>query len=351
VAESAVVATFCTRARAVRPRREHSGPREIALRGAKSRFTCERHGVIDIDTVRAREDRMLGARVVEETPLAGVTSGSALLRIGATLIAVHDDAFRVSRIALPTLAVTPFVLAGDGAPLAKIRKPDFECALLGAAGEIHVLGSGSTPNRCTLARIDPHTSRVSFAERPGLYRCVTDALALATRPNIEGALADGERLRLFHRGVAAQRSAIVDLPLAVLDGAAAVSLAAQWFELGDLDGVRLGFTDAAATARRTLFVAAAEDTEDAVADGAVTGSVIGVIEVSAVSGAIGAIGASSSTLARWTRLVGADGTPWRYKVEGIAIDEDLRGGWILTDADDPAISTVLGRIELAGFEV
>jgi hypothetical protein len=296
-----------------------------------------------IDAVPAREDRLLSARVVAATPLPGVTAGSALLRMAGTLFAVHDDAFRVSRIALPTLGVTPFVLAGDGAALPKSRKPDFECALFGADGEIHVLGSGSTANRCTLARIDLRESCVSFADRPEVYRRVTDALALATRPNIEGAIADGERLRLFHRGVGAQRSAIVDLPLAVLDGAAPEPLGAQWFELGDLDGVRLGFTDAAVAADRTLFAAAAEDTADAVADGAVTGSVIGVINL------IGAHGRANPAEPRWTRVLGADGSPWRCKVEGIAIDEDLRGGWILTDADDPAIPTVLGRIELGGF--
>jgi hypothetical protein len=296
-----------------------------------------------IDAVPAREDRLLGARVVAATPLPGVTAGSALLRMAGTLFAVHDDAFRVSRIALPALEVTPFVLAGDGAPLPKSRKPDFECALFGAAGEIHVLGSGSTVNRCALARIDLRASSVAFADRPEIYRCVADALALETRPNVEGAVADGERLRVFHRGVGAQASAIVDLPLAVLDGAAPAPLGAQRFELGELDGVRLGFTDAAAAADQMLFAAAAEDTVDAVADGAVTGSVIGVL------GQIGARGRAGREQPRWARVLGADGSPWRFKVEGIAIDEDLRGGWILTDADDPAIPTVLARVELRGF--
>jgi hypothetical protein len=300
----------------------------------------------DRDAVRAREDPALAARVVAETRLPGLTSGSALLRGADTLLAVHDDAFRVSRIALPTLAVTPFVLAGDGEPLPKSRKPDFESAVLGPRGELWLLGSGSTPMRCALARVDLVAATVAFVERPDVYGCVADALALAIRPNIEGAVVEGGRLRLFHRGVGAQRSAIVDLPLAVLDGAPPVALGAQWFDLGALDAVRLGFTDAAIAPAgapgempgKLLFVAAAEDTEDAVADGAVTGSVIGVIDH-----------AGARTRARWTRLAAAYGSPWRCKVEGIALDDDLRGAWVLTDADDPARSTVLGRIELGGF--
>lgn len=293
--------------------------------------------------IRATEDPLLAARVVTTTPMPGLTSGSALLHLDGGLLAVHDDAFRVSRITLPALDVTPFVLVGDGAPLAKSRKPDFESAVLVADGTLHLLGSGSRANRCAFVRIDLRARVVSFADRPDVFRCVQEALASAERPNIEGAVADGERLRLFHRGIRNGPSAIVDVPLAVLDGAAPAALGTQTFELGELDRIRLGFTDAAQVSRgRTVYVAAAEDAADAVADGPVSGSVIGLIE------SIG--GNRDRTSARWTRLVDAGGDLWPYKVEGVAIDDDLRGAWILTDPDDPARSTVLGRVELRGFE-
>jgi hypothetical protein len=304
--------------------------------------------------VRARADRTLAARVVTQTSLPGITSGSALLRVGADLIAVHDDAFRLSRIALPTLAVTPLVLAGDGAPLAKKIKPDFESALFGADGVLHLLGSGSAPGRRTFARVDVRNFAVSFAERADVYRCVQDALASPAPPNVEGAVVTGERLRLFHRGVGVAPSAIVDVPLAVLDGGAPSALGVQTFRLGELDGVALGFTDAALTADgRLLFVAAAEDAADAVADGPVSGSVIGLIGLIGEAGPMGSIEPIGSdagrAAARWTRIVGAGGEPWSYKVEGLALDDDLRGAWILTDADDPGAPTVLARLELRGF--
>jgi hypothetical protein len=289
--------------------------------------------------IRASEDRSLTVRVIAETRLRSVTAGSALLRVGGSLLAIGDDAFRISRIALPTFAVTPLVLAGDGAPLAKVSKPDFEAAVLAADGVVHLLGSGSTENRCTFARVDLGAARAAFTQRPDVYRCVQEALALTVRANIEGAVASGARLRLLHRGAAGAPSAIVDVPLAVLDGAASVALGAQAFELGDLDGVGLGFTDAAAVADgRIVFVAAAEDAADAIVDGPVTGSVIGLIEQ-----------AGGRASARWARVAASDGGPWRYKVEGIALDDDVAGGWILTDADDPASATVLARIELRGF--
>jgi uncharacterized protein DUF6929 len=289
--------------------------------------------------VRAIEDAALAARVTAAHSLTAVTAGSALLRVGNRLLAVHDDAFRLSWISLPDLAISPMVLRGDGAALAKPIKPDFESAVRTPDGLIHLLGSGSTAARCTIVRIDLARSTVALVENPEIYRCIQEALELEERPNIEGAIVDGEGLRVFHRGIGATPSASVDLPLAVLYGKPPRALATQSFELGALDGVRLAFTDVAAIAdERTVFAAAAEETADAVLDGPVAGSVIGFIETR-----------RRTSTARWTRLLEADGLPSRHKVEGLVIDEDLRGGWILTDADDPTLPTTLARIELDGF--
>jgi hypothetical protein len=289
--------------------------------------------------IHAVEDRALAACVVAEHRLAGITGGSALLDVDGRLLAVHDDAFRVSWIALPSLSVTPLVLASDGARLAKADKPDFESALRTADGAIHLLGSGSTAKRCTLARIDPRTSAVTLREHPRLYECVRAALQSSEPPNVEGALVDGDRLRLFNRAAARTPNASVDVPLAVLEGGEPRVLALAPFELGALDGVRLGFTDVAALGtRRSAFVAAAEDAPDAIADGRVTGSVVGLLEATA-----------AGPSARWTRLVDADGRPCPYKVEGVTVDRDSRGGWLLTDSDDPGTPAALLRVELRGF--
>jgi hypothetical protein len=37
------------------------------------------------------------------------------------------------------------------------------------------------------------------------------------------------------------------------------------------------------------------------------------------------------------------------KVEGLAVDDDLRGGWLITDPDDPTRSAELCRVELDGI--
>jgi hypothetical protein len=289
--------------------------------------------------IRAVEDHTLGARIVSTRPLAGVTGGSALLAVGGRLLAVHDDAFRVSWIELPSFVVTPLVLAGDGAPLAKADKPDFEAAVSAPDGSIHVLGSGSTARRCVLARIDPSNSAVALRQRPALYGCVQDALDCGVRPNIEGAIVAGERLRLFNRAAGRTPNASVDVPLESLDGAAPRVLALRRFELGALDGVRLGFTDVAILgAGRCAFLAAAEAAPDAIADGPVTGSVVGLLEP-----------APSGETARWARLVAGDGRPSALKVEGLVVDADTRGAWLLTDSDDEGTPAELLRVELTGF--
>jgi len=289
--------------------------------------------------VRALEDPSLAALVIASHPLPAVTGGSALLDVDGRLLAIHDDAFRVSWIDRASFAVTPRLLVGDGAALPKPDKPDFESAVRTADGAVYVLGSGSTEKRCIVARIDPNDS-VTLRARPALYRSVRKALASGERPNIEGAIIVDERLRLFNRAAGPTPNASVDLPLAALYGREPRVLAVQLFELGTLEGVRLGFTDVTVLPDgRNVFLAAAEDAPDAVADGPVAGSVVGLLEPTA-DGGVGA---------RWTRLLGSDGQPSPYKVEGVSVDRNVRGGWLLTDSDDPRVPAMLLRVELRGF--
>lgn len=292
---------------------------------------------MNTSTIEAREDCGLRARLSGVARVAGVTGGSALLRHGAELVAVHDDAFRVTRIALPSLTPAPWIIADDGRVLPKLEKPDFEAALDLGDGRIMVLGSGSTPRRCRVALLDVDRRAAEIHDRPYLYAALQRALGTGERPNIEGVVADGDRVELFHRGSGGAPSAILEVQRSALHGQAADVIAVRYTRLGTLDGVPLAFTDAALlTDGRVAFLAAAEDTKDAVADGPVTGSVVGVLD-------------ATRTHAAWTRILGADGGPYRQKAEGLVVEADARAGWILTDADDAAIGAELGRIELTGF--
>jgi hypothetical protein len=282
-------------------------------------------------------DQRLEARVVVRHPLPAVTAGSALLRIGSRLLAVHDDAFRATWVEPTTLACDTWVLRGDGGALPKALKPDFEAAVVAGDDTVYLLGSGATPRRCRVAHLNLPRRSASTAECAVLYDAIRAALGLAT-PNVEGAAIEGERLLLLHRGVGGAPSACLTLAAVALAGAPSRVAAVEWFALGALDGVPLGFTDlAVAPDGRRFFVAAAEDTVDAVADGAIAGSVLGVFG-----------GAAQRRSGRWGVIRDANGTPLRHKVEGLALDDDARGAWLLSDADDPLRPAELCRVELVG---
>lgn len=296
----------------------------------------------------ARPDGALSARIAEVLPLEGVRAGSALLRIGGRLLLVQDDALAVVWVRLPEGGGAPalerVVLEGHGGPLPKPEKPDFEVALLGPGGAAYVLGSGSKATRRRIARLDPASGRASLIDAAALYAAVE--AALGELPNLEGAaLVDG-KVRLFHRraGAAARATATVDVAIEALDGGPAAVLALTRWDLGALPrdlgpgapprSVPLSFTDAApGPDGRVYYLAAAEDTPSAIDDGPVIGAAVGVIR---------------SGEARWAPLLEGDGAPSTRKPEGLALADDGRTAFVVTDPDDAARPAELCRVVLAG---
>ena len=279
--------------------------------------------------VIAHRDEGVRCRITRVSPLPGVRAGSALLLIGQRLLAVQDDAFAVAWIDPATHATTALALRGAGAPLDKATKPDFESACV-HDGRIWVLGSGSRPNRRVIARVDLARRESVLLNALPLYGALE--AALGRTPNIEGAVPLSDRLRLFQRGTGhtADGNVVIDVPFDVLEGAAPRILSVARFELGALDGIFLGFTDAVLARRRIIYLAVAEDTPDGIADGAITGAAVGVFD---------------GRKARWNVLTEPDGKPSKRKVEGVALDGGT-GGWLLTDPDDPAKPAELCRVEL-----
>ena len=184
-----------------------------------------------------------------------------------------------------------------------------------------------------MARLVPGTGEVAWFEAGPLYDAV--AAAIGETPNIEGAAVVGAGLRLFHRGAGRGtcRNWVLDVALGP-EGPTGPVGAAFEVDLGDVAGVPLSCTDAAALPDgRFLYLAAAEDTPDAVADGPVVGAAIGLLAGAAV---------------RWAPLLEADGTPSVRKVEGLAPDPDLAGAWVITDPDDADRPAELCRVALDG---
>jgi hypothetical protein len=108
------------------------------------------------------------------------------------------------------------------------------------------------------------------------------------------------------------------------------------YDLGTLEGVPLGFTDAAVWRGGTLYSAAAEESPDAVRDGRVVGSVIGVIDHAAAG-------------ARWAPLTEPSGRLFAGKVEGMVVTRDASDRLlVVVDADDPGAGSTLCSVRLRG---
>lgn len=235
------------------------------------------------------------------------------------------------------------IVAGElpvGKKARKRRKPDLETLAYlprlrsGPNAALIALGSGSRENRQTgvvipMSSNGTLSSEVLRFDLAPLYRPLRAALG---EINVEGAIVVGEQLLLLNRGIegktdnATARYLLSDV-LALIEGKRAdlEPIELRRYDLGEIDGVGLGFTDAAAlSGGGWMFTAAAEDTGDSVADAACSGSVIGVVSESGV-------------ISSMHRLVPD------AKVEGIDLHETDTGVAIclVTDSDEPAQSSWL----------
>lgn len=291
---------------------------------------------------------------------AHVRAASGLAWWGERLVAVQDDALwlveiepasgRCAALALPAGASGERLF--DATRGNKAQKPDLEaCFAAAAEGWLVGVGSGSTPARRRWLRVGPGAEGPRWVDAFALYAALERAPGFAGGAlNLEGAALLDERLWLLQRGNGAPRSdggpfdATCSLPWAPLAGALAAGRAlpalepehARRWELGGLGTIRLSFTDVGLAPGGALaFLAAAEDSPDAIDDGAVVGSVLGRLDL--------AVGE-----ARWAPLQDARG-PLAVKAEGLALHpSDPRRAWVVLDPDDPTRPAELLELALDG---
>lgn len=327
--------------------------------------------------VEAVEDAALVARVVSRTPLlyaAGadpdadrpghVRAGSSLAWVDGRIAVVQDDANFVALVDPETLRADAVHLpAGHGGKRqfddrrgTKEYKLDLEAcvAVPGEGGDVLLaFGSGSSSRREQVVLLEGWASgepAVALRDASALYARLRAAAHFAgSELNVEGAVWMDGRVRLFGRGNGAARGGVLpadatcDLEWEALRAYLRDTDAAPppeprdvvRYRLGSVDGLRLGFTDAAHAGGRLLFCASAEDSPDATRDGRVAGSALGVL---------GADGG-----ARWTLLRDERGDPFTGKVEGMAVPPGSRDrAWVVVDRDDPDAPSELCDVELAG---
>jgi hypothetical protein len=328
-----------------------------------------------MDTIHARPDPSLAARVVRSVPLlyadgadaaldrpAHVRAASGMARIGGRVAVVQDDASFIALVDPETGRASAVTLpAGHGGARQfddlrgnKRLKLDLEsCEVLrdGDGREMLVaFGSGSTPERerIVVARnLDAGDAEIEVVDASALYARLRAETAFAgSELNIEGATLAGDGiLRLFNRGNGAPHGDLRPVNATCdLDAAALIAFLRDpsqpqpeprdvtQYALGDVDGFPLTFTDAAAYGDALLYTAAAEDSPDAVQDGPVAGSAIGIIR---------------GGEARFAVVLNADGTRYAAKIEGI-LPYAPRRAWIVIDRDDPAVPSELSEVVLEG---
>jgi hypothetical protein len=285
---------------------------------------------------------------------AHVRAGSGLRRWGGRLVVVQDDVNALALVDERTGAVTPLLLpAGAGGRRHfsegrgnKAAKMDLEACAALPDGRLLVVGSGSSPARERLVLVEPDLS-LRVVEAGPLFAHLRSRPDFAgAELNLEGAVVVGGRLWLFQRGNGratagrAPCSAVGELALsALLDfidrGAGPPSLAAvRRVELGQVGGVPFGFTDATALPDgRVVFLAGAEASPDATADGPVLGARVGLLEGEQVV---------------LCEIVDEHGQPTPLKLEGIdllGVDGDgaLRFA-VVADMDDPELPAALAAL-------
>lgn len=304
---------------------------------------------------RAAEDPRLSVRVVAVQRLlyrdgadarsdrpAHVRAASGLAWWGERLAIAQDDAafvavwdpttHRVDHIDLPADAHGRRQF--DALHGNKAAKLDLESIAAAPDGGLLAFGSGSTPVRDVIVRIGPPSSPgVQVIPLPRVFGTLRARRLLGSELNIEGAALTPDGVRLFQRGNGAPREGLdpVDATVEVRQPFGEPVIGPVFrYDLGRVRGVRLTFTDASpAPGGHTLYLASAEDSPDAVRDGPVAGSVVGVLDAAGV--------------ARQAPLAGA------WKLEGIALDRTRRDRvYLVADPDDPARPAVLITAELAG---
>jgi hypothetical protein len=329
--------------------------------------------------VEAIRDPELGARIVSSRELryaAGpdraldrpghVRAASDLAWIGERLVVLQDDANFLAVLEPSTGQVDAVTLPpGEGGKRqfdslrgTKDYKLDLESsAVVPASGGPLLLafgsGSGATGRRDRIVLVDgwddPLHVRVRVRHADRLYALLRERVDFSgSELNVEGAMFDRGVVRLLQRGNGASHGALqpVDATgdlaweslapylLGQTDDPPALDNVVQ-YDLGEIHGCRLTFTSGAVGPQGSFYATSAEDSPDAVLDGPVAGSALGIF--------------SADGAPRWTLLCDADGTPALVKIEGLALDPQTEGrAYLVADPDDPTVPATLHEVRLSG---
>ncbi|GGF18963.1 DUF6929 family protein [Hymenobacter cavernae] len=299
------------------------------------------------------------ATILRQLDLPNLPSASGVEVVGDMAYIIGDDSPFLYCLDVHSFAagapVTLFETAHfSSGRIPKNLKPDLECMTLvpGPPGETNllVLGSGATPARengfwVTLAPDAKSAAAVYPVSLAGLYAALRPSLPAGITLNLEAAAATATELLLFQRTVGSTAGNLVfHLPLAAtLDylrhrRTQVPEVSRQFYQLPTINGKPAGFSGATVFEDKLFVTASVEDTADAIADGAVLGSFVGLLPLTTSS-----INTSPVAL-QLTQLALPGGRPYRGKVESVAVRWKVGPGHyelLLVTDDDAGGSTAL----------
>ncbi|MFD1871604.1 DUF6929 family protein [Hymenobacter bucti] len=298
------------------------------------------------------------ATLLSEVVLPHLPSASGVEIIGATAYVISDDAPFLYLLDAATLAATGRVALFETADfttgrIPKATKPDLEsmAAVGGPTAEVGLLllGSGSGPHREVgyyVRGLPPGESAplVERLELRQLYDQLRPHLPAGAVLNLEAVATSTTDLLLLQRAVGGGPAQLFSFPLAPAlahlraPGTPAPPLGlVHSFKLPTLEGHAAGFSGATFVGGVLFVTASVEATTDAVLDGAVLGSFVGMVDV-------------QTQTATFARLGWADGRPYRGKVEGLAVRRILGPGWLelllVTDDDLGGSSALVAEVRV-----
>lgn len=311
-----------------------------------------------------------GADPAHDRP-AHVRAASGIAWLGERLAVIQDDASFVALVDPATGIAEPLTLPRgadggrqfDDARGNKAAKLDLEALarIPTARGALLVaFGSGSMAPRESIVLL-------SFADEDSRAASRVEVVVHSARDfygmlrgtpgfagsdmNVEGAAYTDGIVRLFGRGNGAVLGTVRPLNASCdvdwahlrshLDSPASPPPQPHritQYDLGSVDGLAFGFTDATlGPGGIVLYAAAAEASPDARRDGDVRGSALGLIPH------------TRAQSPRWTTVLDEEGRVFRGKIEGIAIDRsNAHRVLAVVDSDDHAEPSQLLELELSG---
>ena len=300
---------------------------------------------MQVESLQLRAVRQLLLSNTSTQPHLSAASGMWI--VDQTLYVVADDELVMGVFSLldqrpgAVLTIIPGDLPAD-AKQRKAAKPDFEsltCLPVSKNyphGALLAFGSGSTAQR-KRAMLWPFTGPQQLAAEAQLFdlhKLYQPLEQVFADLNIEGLVIQGDCLKLWQRANNQHReNAVIEYALAdfhtLLEGSDEQTIIQpqriDYYDLGEVAGVPLTFTDAYALDDGVcVFTAAAENTDNSYLDGECVAAAIGLID--------------AQRQLRWLKPVQPI-----HKLEGISARQigDQLQLYLVSDADDPNVPALL----------